>query len=212
MSAIRYTLLANGGSDRALMPLIEWLLREHLPDRAARPQWADLGRLRLPPSTLVEKIGWAFALYPCSLMFIHRDSEGMPHDERTDEIRKAVQASSISAIAVPVVPVRMTEAWLLFDENAIRRAAGNPNGRVRLQLPTNPEALPDPKQDLHTLLKSASELSGRRLKKFRAAQRVQRVAELIQDYGPLRALPAFNAFDAKLQSALTSLPSERHGS
>lgn len=212
MSAIRYTLLANGGSDRALLPLLDWLMRYHLPQRGVRSQWADLARLASPPSNLIEKIRQAADLYPCDLIFIHRDSEGMPRDDRTEEIRSAVQASCISAIAVPVVPVRMTEAWLLFDEAAIRRAAGNPNGHVLLQLPTNTEGLPDPKATLRSLLTTASELPRRRLKRFPVAQRVHRVAQLIQDYSPLRALPAFNAFEAELQGALRSLPSARQGS
>jgi hypothetical protein len=36
---------------------------------------------------------------------------------------------------VCVVPVRMMEAWLLIDEMAIRRVAGNPNGRIPIELP-----------------------------------------------------------------------------
>ena len=32
--------------------------------------------------------------------------------------------------AVLVIPVPMTEAWLLLDESAIRRAAGKPAGRA----------------------------------------------------------------------------------
>jgi hypothetical protein len=36
---------------------------------------------------------------------------------------------------IPVVPVRMTEAWLLADEFAIRSAPGNPNGTQSLDLP-----------------------------------------------------------------------------
>ncbi len=211
MSAIRYTLLANGGSDRALLPLLDWLMRQHLPERAIRSQWADLGRLAFPPSALVEKIERAVDLYPCDLIFIHRDSERVPRGDRADEIRQAADASCIGAIAVPVVPVRMTEAWFLFDEQAIRRAAGNPNGHVPLQLPPNPEGLPDPKSTLHSLLEAATELPRRRLKRFRVALRVHRVAQLIQDFSPLRGLPAFCQFEAELQNVLNSLPAGRQG-
>jgi hypothetical protein len=42
----------------------------------------------------------------------------------------------------------MTEAWLLADESAIRCAAGNPNGRVNLNLPDLQaiEDLPTPRR------------------------------------------------------------------
>jgi len=209
MSAIRYTLLANGGSDRALLPLLDWLLQNHLPGRAVRPQWADLARLVSPPGSLVERIEQAVDLYPCDMICIHRDSERVPREERADEIRQAAEASCVGPTAVPVVPVRMTEAWLLFDKQAIRRAAGNPNGQIPLQLPPNPEGLSDPKSTLHALLKTASGLSGRRLKKFRVAPAVHRVAQLIQDFSPLRGLPAFNVFEDELRRALGSLESPR---
>ena len=36
---------------------------------------------------------------------------------------------------VCVVPIRMTESWLLISEPAIRRAASNPRGREVIHLP-----------------------------------------------------------------------------
>jgi hypothetical protein len=51
---------------------------------------------------------------------------------------------------VPVIPIRMTEAWLLLDEAEIRRVAGSPNGKVSLGLPKakDVESIPDPKAQL----------------------------------------------------------------
>ena len=50
---------------------------------------------------------------------------------RKNEIERAV-AEAFQAGQPPawasVIPVRMREAWLLFDETAIRKAAGNPSG------------------------------------------------------------------------------------
>ncbi len=103
---------------------------------------------------------------------------------------------------VPVVPVRMTEAWLLIDEGAIRRAASNPNGTQELELPAiaRLEDLSDPKTALHDMLLKASEKRGRRLDQFRKRipSAVHRVAELITDFRPLRQLDAFRAFEAAL--------------
>jgi hypothetical protein len=60
----------------------------------------------------------------------------------------------------------MQEAWLLFNEGALREAAGNPRGSVALELPrvTSLEGIPNPKETLHHLLREASGLSGRRKK------------------------------------------------
>lgn len=101
----------------------------------------------------------------------------------------------------------MQEAWLLFDEQAIRRAAGKPNGRHPLNLP-NPaqlEAVPNPKETLIAALRSASELRGRRLARFNPHRQAYRLAQLIDDYSPLRQLPAFAALERDIQNRLTSI-------
>ena len=106
--------------------------------------------------------------------------------------------------AVCIVPVRMMEAWLLFDEQALRHAAGRPSGRLSLGLPRlqHLESLPDPKDRLHRLLIEASGATGRRRKKFPAVERVHRLADLIEDYSPLRALPAFRELEQDLRNVL----------
>lgn len=75
MTAIRYTLLSDGSSDRMLMPIIDWLLYVHCPAQSIEPNWADLARLRLPPKTLPERVVAALDLYPCDILFVHRDAE-----------------------------------------------------------------------------------------------------------------------------------------
>lgn len=64
---------------------------------------------------------------------------------RFREIEEATVSVDVAIVAA--VPVRMIEAWLLFDESAIRLAAGNPNGTTPLGLPGMPraESVPDPK-------------------------------------------------------------------
>jgi len=57
------------------------------------------------------------------------------------------------------------------------------------------ERLPDPKTTLYECLMQASGLSGRRLKRFPVHKRARRVAELIDDFSPLRALSAFKALE-----------------
>ena len=132
MDALRYTLLSDGSSDQALVPILTWLLRAQGVNGAIQPEWADLRRLRRPPDPLSERISRSLELYPCDVLFVHRDAEGVLPLPRTEEIHQAL-ATVAQQIQVPptvcVVPVRMQEAWLLFNEGAIRSAAGNPNGR-----------------------------------------------------------------------------------
>lgn len=206
MKELRYTLLADGSSDRALFPILTWLLQEHGVVLPIQATWADLRRLPKPPKTLLERIQWSLDLYPCDLLFVHRDAETAPMANRITEIHNALErlGSTIPwnrELTICVVPVRMQEAWLLLDELAIRKAAGNPRGHSPLALPRvkELEQLPDPKNVLHNLLRQASELHGRRLKDFRVASLVQRVAEFISDYTPLRALSAFATLEKEIE-------------
>lgn len=207
MKELRYTLLTDGGSDRALLPMLTWLLRQHLDSECAiQPSWADLRRLPRPPAKLEGKIRSALDLYPCDLLFVHRDAEGQPRQLRVDEIHEAVSATDeAGAVAVVcVVPVRMTEAWLLIDEKAVRFAAGNPNGRSDLPLPPagSLDQVADPKKYLYDLLREASGLKGRRRAKFSTHGSAERVAEFIDDFRPLRALNAFRALESELDGVI----------
>ena len=205
MSALRFTLVADGPTDAVLLYLLRWLLIQNGVVRPIEPAWADLRQLPKPPTGLERKIEAALDLYPCDLLFIHRDAEKQPREDRIGEIQQAVRRLSSDLFAskphVCVVPIRMTEAWFLFDELSIRRAAGNPAGRGILSLPqlSKIEALPYPKQALHDLLRAATELPLRRLKKFSPAQAGYRLAELIDDFSPLRQLSAFSNLEAELQ-------------
>jgi hypothetical protein len=203
---LRYTLVADGPGDRALLPILTWLLRqlEGVGGCVLVAQFFDPRPLDDPPSTLGGKIARALELFPCGILFVHRDAETSTRQERVREIEQALPSSA--GLHVCVVPVRMTEAWLLIDQRAIRTAAGNPNGIRALAMPALPtvESIPDPKQMLRGLLLHATAFRGRRRSKFEreVSQRVQRVAELIEDFRPLRALPAFQEFEHATQCAV----------
>jgi hypothetical protein len=198
MSELRYTLVADGASDRALCPALDWILERHT-RRTPLGEVPDLGRLPRPPRSLADRLAVAAKLAPCDLMFIHRDAERRPPEERRAEIAAAVRESGVGP-HVPVIPVRMTEAWLVWAEEAIRGAAGNPRGRGRLELPrpADVERVSDPKESLSTALRTASESRGRKLEALRVTRLAQRVADRIGDYSPLLAAPAFARLDAEV--------------
>jgi len=209
MNELRYTLLSDGSSDRALLPILTWLLQQNGVTRAIQPAWADLRQLPRSPKHLDERIRVSIELYPCDLLFVHRDAERTPLATRVDEILQAlsrVSTRSQSPLphAVCVVPVRMQEAWLLFDDVALRGAAGNPNGKQPLNLPrlNAVESLPDPKRHLMQLLQHASGLSGRRRDSFDAAQAARRLTTLVADFSPLRELSAFQRVEADVANVV----------
>jgi hypothetical protein len=208
---VRFTLVSDGSSDRALLPVLIWALRQAGVTDDLEPQWADLRVLRCPPVSLVEKLRTALELYPCDLLFVHRDSEDEPRDNRKLEIERTLNALRQDGITLPyvcVVPVRMQEAWLLIDEHAIRAAAGNPNGNAEIPVPplNRIEHVLDPKVTLFRAIQIASELRGRRLHRLELGKARLRVAELIDNFVPLRQLPAFQDFEQDL----TQVVEEQH--
>lgn len=78
------------------------------------------------------------------------------------------------------------------------------NGRTRLEIPAidRLEDLPDPKRVLHDLLLTASEHTGRKRQKFNPGRQALRLGELIEIYGPLRHLYAFQHVEAATRLAL----------
>jgi hypothetical protein len=205
MTEIQYTLLTDGPTNQVLLPILNWLLRDLLPETAIQPLWWDPQRFPQSTRRLPERIQQALLYSPCDLLFIHRDAEREPPENRLGEIQRSLQEIAHERPPVVcVIPMRMTEAWLLFEEAAIRRASGNPNGKVVLELPSlrRVEQLPDPKEVLYSLLREASGLTGRRLKDFRYTAAVYRIAEIIEDFSPLRVLSAFQALEQELRNII----------
>jgi hypothetical protein len=191
-----------------ILPILTWLTEQVLVNRPVVTVWADLRNLRAPPRKLDERIRWALELYPCDLLLVHRDAEGQAIHQRCQEIQEAVQRLSGQAPPVVcVVPVRMSEAWLLLEAEAIRLAAGNPGGNTALGLPdpARVEHLPDPKETLHEALRRASGLAQRRRRGLHIATLALRVANHMTDFERLRQLPAFRATEQSLTTASGSL-------
>ena len=198
MIELRYTLVSDGPSDRALLPILSWLLRENQVRCPIQPEWADLRRMRQPPRKLASRVQVSLELFPCDLLFVHRDAETFPFSRRKTEINNALSRLSLNhPPAICVIPVRMLEAWLPFSEPAIRWASGNRKGQTPLNLPplSRLEQLPNPKSELFELLKIASGRSGGRLKRFDVRQSAGLVTSFIDDFSPLRTLPAFTALE-----------------
>ena len=144
MKVLRHTLVSEGTTDAHLIPIIDWSLKQvggvSLPEGTR----AEFGRLLKKPAGLAERLATAIELYPCEVLFVHRDADKTNPANRIAEIREAVAFLEVQGKRVPavaIIPVRMLEAWLCFDERAIwlegRQPGLRPNGvdaSVRLHL------------------------------------------------------------------------------
>ena len=133
MKRLVYTLRGDGPTDKMLMPILRWLMECHFPSVELLGQYfysVEYPLKRRPDKSLKASLKAAVEHYPCDLLFVHRDSEGQEPAQREDEIQLAISGiANFPAFPIPVIPVRMSETWLLIDEKAIREAVANPNGK-----------------------------------------------------------------------------------
>lgn len=203
---LRVLFLGEGSSDSGITTHIKRIATENqfdivitdpLVDQLPRPPKKTIaGRLRA-----IRDIGGVY-----DLVVIHRDADGDGRDARLAEIERAVREVMPGVTHAPVIPIRMTEAWLLIDEREIRLVAGNPNGRMALGLPkaSKVESLPDPKAVLAEKLCLATGFNGRKLAKFkqRFPQHRRQLLERIDPNGPIADVPSWRDFNIDLRGAL----------
>jgi len=211
MESIRFTLIADGSSDKALMNIIKWVLDDLFPTTPNKGTYGDFRMLQKPPKKdeVHKQIQFAQHYYPFDILFYHRDAESNNTtiiEERITEIKGQLDAEFNQKI-VCIVPVKMMESWLLIDEMAIKKAAGNKNYKNQINLPpiNKLETIKEPKEILHNLLKQVSGLKSRRLKNFNVHQAVHLVTEYTTDYTLLRQLSAFNKFEEDLKDVVNFL-------
>ncbi len=190
--------LAEGSSDAPLGDLVQALLLARgvnvsltrpdfdlLEDRVPR----DLGSRMIAARTLMRD--------DVDVVVIHRDADNVGAEARRGEMVAALDRACSGAPLIPVIPVRMTEAWLLLDEQAIRRVSGNPSGRSDLALPKTLEVerFADPKAKLRECLLTAADVTGRRRERLdrRFDSNRRQLLERLEPEGPVMQLTSWQA-------------------
>lgn len=200
---VRALLLVDGSSDRPLSGHLEQMCLRYrvVVDVVPLP----LDRLPREPGLRVDqRTRAALAIDPhFDWIFVHRDAEGQDPELRRREVEQGVRSAGFSAPAAAVVPVRMTEAWLLLDERAIRRVAGHPAGQEDLGLPavSEVESVPRPKATLQAALERAAGVRGRRLEILRSqfGEMRRQLLERLQVDGPVTRLSAWRRLDSDIR-------------
>lgn len=192
---VRFLFIGEGSSDAALVrPLEELCIRFGVSEvQGIAP---DLRRYLQPGHTVREKVEAAYDLEPdVDVLFVHRDADEPKADKRISEIRSIAIGLEHPVPVIPVVPVQETESWALLDEDAIRKAADNPNGTTPISIPSpsRVESISDPKSHLQHTLITASGYSGRHLRRFkrRLNTRIFSLIEQIDIDGPIQDVPSW---------------------
>lgn len=189
---MRFMLVCEGSSDAGLREHILTLLDGRTPT-------VPEGVVQFEGRRLADKIRGGFNRYgECDLLFVHRDANSAGAAARRREIAAAVRDVGYAGPWVGIVPVRMTEAWLLLDEAAIRQTANNPRGRMPLNLPalSSVERIADPKSTLESALLRARGNRGRRRDRDRLefSELRRQLLVSLPPGGPLEQVPSWTRF------------------
>ena len=200
---MRILVIGEGASDRMLEHPLRWILLEN--NTSFEIIEPDYSLLKSNGPAVSERLSQGISHYSPDLTIIHRDADSTDPSERQIECTSASDEFQ-GSLVVSCIPVRMSEAWFLFDESALRIAAGNPSGNNSLSLPSvrSAERMANPKRALESALIQASGTTGRRRNKFvaRLGQRKQRLASLIKDYSDLQSSNSFSDFRNAIERAI----------
>ena len=189
---MKVLLVCEGSSDVALLPHIQKLIAQHTQIEPEVAFWHQGRRLADKMRDGLQRLG------TFDLLFVHRDADNAGAAARYREIRAAVASVGYTGPWVGIEPVRMTEAWLLLDEAAIRQTANNPRGRMSLNLPSPSavERIADPKSTLATALLRAGANRGRPRSRNRRELPLwrRRLLQNLPPGGPLEQLPSWTRF------------------
>ncbi len=208
MIQVFFVFVGEGPSDAGLVSHLEELCILCGADEAAgvAPDLRSLPRAKTGKK-VADQLSAALELEPnADVIFVHRDSDSTDAEPRYRKISEAESGFELEGRVVPVVPVQETEAWLLLDEEEIRRVADNPKGRVKLDLPSanRIESIARPKERLFRALEVASELKGRKLIRFKRSlpRRRRLLLERLSPLGAVSQLPAWKRLKGDLERAI----------
>jgi hypothetical protein len=214
---IRFALIGEGPSDQPLVRILNSLCRDLIQHADIDGEWAN-------PTLEMLETGKELATQlrallnhdpTFNLIFVHRDADSNDDRLAREIIARGVQLSGCTTPSVPVVPIQETEAWLLLDEGAIRKHAGNPNGRHPLGLPKpkHVERRANPKELLRDALVQAC-APGRKQRELRSGNEEfgrlrRRLFDDLDIHGPVTQLSAWQALVEDTKAALVALALSR---
>lgn len=200
--------IAEGSSDQPLSAIIESLFFERgVSLHLSAPDFSLLQKKVRRDVRSKIQAGLSLSGQNVDLIVVHRDADNVDPSLRREEVRQATEGLvPRNSTVIPVIPVRMTEAWLLLDEKSIRHVAGNPRGTHDIGLPKTGEVerKADPKRILQECLLKAANVTGRRrdgvAKRF--DQHRKQLLERLELSGPIEALTSWIDLIGSIESAV----------
>ncbi|MBX7221409.1 MAG: DUF4276 family protein [Blastocatellia bacterium] len=151
----------------------------------------------------------------CMVLCVHTDADEITDERAFDSkiqpafeevVRVADSNNNICQNLVPIVPVQMTEAWLLADTQLLKREInGTHKSDSELGIHRPPQSYPDPKETIREAIRRvAVELPKKRRNDIQIADLYQPIGEKIT-LDKLSQVPSFQKFMIAARTALHKL-------
>jgi len=164
-------------------------------------------------STMLAASKQAMSEYGMSVLCIHADSDARTIENviefKFNPLTGALELlneKEYCKTIVPVIPIQMTEAWMLADKELLKIKIDARDKRdIDLGLHRAPESYADPKQTIEDAIRIAQ------VGKTKRRRNELSIGDLYEELGQsitldrLRTIPSFNAFENNVRNALKNL-------
>jgi hypothetical protein len=145
------------------------------------------------------------------ILCVHADAD----DSNDDAVYKYKMNPALSGIEnveddicktiVPIVPVRMTEAWMLADKTLLKKEIGTTKTDQELGIYREPEQYSDPKETIENAIRTArQERTKRHRKDLTISDLYLSIGQSIS-IDKLKQLSSYNKFQENIRSAFEKL-------
>ncbi|MEN0003294.1 MAG: DUF4276 family protein [Bacteroidota bacterium] len=145
------------------------------------------------------------------ILCVHTDADAKSDNDIFDQkINPAIDkvlnegGEEVCRIIVPIVPITMTESWMLADEDLLKDEIGTNQSLAVLGITNKPEHISNPKEKLKEVIRAA-------FAKHKGRRKQLNIAELYLPIGQkaklekLRALTSFKKFEESAREALIKM-------
>jgi hypothetical protein len=161
-------------------------------------------------SNLVEVSAEAYKI-GINVLCVHVDADSNSDEQVTQfKITPAFKAINIQADntscknLVAIIPIHMTEAWMLADKDLLKDEIGTDMSNTDLGINRAPESIADPKKNIESALNIAQAHLPKRRKKIYIEDLYQPIGQKIA-IEKLEMLSSFNQFKLAVENALREL-------
>lgn len=146
-----------------------------------------------------------------SVLCIHTDADAPTDADRFDNkvnpasAKIKMMSGEVCKIIVPVVPVQMTEAWMLADKDLLKSRIGATESNRELGFDKHPEQIGDPKKVINDAIRTVQQERSRRHRNNSDIYALYHQIGESVSLDSLRQLPSFRKFEENVRNAFREL-------